>query len=220
MVVVVAFCSLAGILGEYSNIHSLRKLFLFLKWRLARAHLFHSLCQPWCNPWWLTGLKTSANHSMPGSVHSGKMENEEFEGKQNSSNQMLLENVLFLAKTNCNQASITHLEIRQSNCTVRMCGSGSPSFSTPSLLKFSTAGDRLIVSNSFWFVVFLFFFYLCHFCSVWFKLNTIMISSLVWVFGVSFCWSYCPNGIVFLACGGTWRCENTLFCVEIVKRHL
>ena len=42
----------------------------------------------------------------------------------------------------------------------------------------------------------------------------------VWVVGVSFCWSYCPNVIVFLASGGTWRCEHTLFCVEIVKRHL
>ena len=41
----------------------------------------------------------------------------------------------------------------------------------------------------------------------------------VWVFGVSFCGSYCPN-VVFLACGGTWRCQYTLFCVEIVKRHL
>ena len=37
---------------------------------------------------------------------------------------------------------------------------------------------------------------------------------------MSFCGLYCPNVIVFLACGGTWRCEHTLFCVEIVKRHL
>ena len=47
----------------------------------------------------------------------------------------------------------------------------------------------------------------------------------VWVFGVCFCGSYCPNVIVFLVCGGTWRCEHTLFCmtlfcVEIVKHHL
>ena len=38
--------------------------------------------------------------------------------------------------------------------------------------------------------------------------------------GVRFCGWYCPNVIVFLACWGTWRCELTLFCVEIVKRHL
>ena len=42
----------------------------------------------------------------------------------------------------------------------------------------------------------------------------------VWVFGVSFCGSYCPNVIVFLAFGGIWRCEHALLCVEIVKRHL
>ena len=38
--------------------------------------------------------------------------------------------------------------------------------------------------------------------------------------GGSFCGLYCPNVFVFLACGGTWRCEHTLFCVEIVKRHI
>ena len=42
----------------------------------------------------------------------------------------------------------------------------------------------------------------------------------VWVFGESFCGLYCPNVFVFLAWGGTWRCEHTLFRVEIVKRHL
>ena len=26
--------------------------------------------------------------------------------------------------------------------------------------------------------------------------------------------------LYFLACGGTWRCEQTLFCAKIVKRHL
>ena len=25
---------------------------------------------------------------------------------------------------------------------------------------------------------------------------------------------------VFLACGDTWHCEHTLFCVEIDKRHI
>ena len=40
------------------------------------------------------------------------------------------------------------------------------------------------------------------------------------VLGVSFCGWYCPNVIVLSVCGGTWRCEQTLFCVEIVKRHL
>ena len=38
--------------------------------------------------------------------------------------------------------------------------------------------------------------------------------------GVSFCGLYCPNVIVFLACGGTWRCEHISLCVEIVNRHL
>ena len=42
----------------------------------------------------------------------------------------------------------------------------------------------------------------------------------VWGFGVSFGGSYRPNVIAFLACGGTWRCEHTLFCVDIVKRHV
>ena len=37
---------------------------------------------------------------------------------------------------------------------------------------------------------------------------------------MSFCVLDCPNVIEFLACGGTWRCEHALFCVEIVKRHL
>ena len=44
--------------------------------------------------------------------------------------------------------------------------------------------------------------------------------SPVWVFGVSFCGWYCPNVSEVLACGGSWCCEDTLFCVEIVKRHL
>ena len=42
----------------------------------------------------------------------------------------------------------------------------------------------------------------------------------VWVFWVRFCGLYCPNVIVVLACGGTWRCQQRLFCVEVVKRHL
>ena len=42
--VVVAFSSLAKIWGECSTIYSTPALFLW-KWRLARAHLFHSLCQ-------------------------------------------------------------------------------------------------------------------------------------------------------------------------------
>ena len=42
----------------------------------------------------------------------------------------------------------------------------------------------------------------------------------VWVFGVSFCGLYCPNVIVVLACSGIWRCEYTMFCVEIAKRYL
>ena len=46
---------------------------------------------------------------------------------------------------------------------------------------------------------------------LWFRSN---------VFGMSFCGLYCPNVIAFLACGGTWRCEHTLFCVDIVKRHV
>ena len=37
---------------------------------------------------------------------------------------------------------------------------------------------------------------------------------------MSFCVLCCRNIIVFLACGGTRCCEHTLFCVEIVKRHL
>ena len=50
----VAFSSLAKILGEGSMIHSLPALFVVVvavflfflfKWRLARAHAFHSLCQ-------------------------------------------------------------------------------------------------------------------------------------------------------------------------------
>ena len=39
-------------------------------------------------------------------------------------------------------------------------------------------------------------------------------------FGMSFCGLYCPNIIVFLACRGTWHCEHTLFCVEVVKHYL
>ena len=42
----------------------------------------------------------------------------------------------------------------------------------------------------------------------------------VWVFGMSFYRSYRPNVTVFLACGGTWRCEHALFRVEIVKLRL
>ena len=38
------FCLLARIWGECLTIHSSPSLF-FLKWRLARAHLFYSLCQ-------------------------------------------------------------------------------------------------------------------------------------------------------------------------------
>ena len=41
---VVAFSSRARILGEYSIIHPPPALF-FVKWRLARAHQFHSLGQ-------------------------------------------------------------------------------------------------------------------------------------------------------------------------------
>ena len=32
---------------------------------------------------------------------------------------------------------------------------------------------------------------------------------------MSFCGLYCTTIIVFLVCGSTWRCEHTLFCVEI-----
>ena len=38
--------------------------------------------------------------------------------------------------------------------------------------------------------------------------------------GVNFCGVYCPSVIVFLAIGGTCRCEHTLLCEQIVKRHL
>ena len=41
----------------------------------------------------------------------------------------------------------------------------------------------------------------------------------VWGFWSEFFGLYCPNVTVFLVCGGTWRCEHTLFCMEIVKRH-
>ena len=44
VVVVVAFSSLAGVLGECSTIYSPPALFFF-KWRLCGAHLFHSLGQ-------------------------------------------------------------------------------------------------------------------------------------------------------------------------------
>ena len=56
----------------------------------------------------------------------------------------------------------------------------------------------------------------------WYSHNLVKlwISVVVWVFRVSFCGSYCLNVIVFLARGGTWSCEHTLFCTEIVKRHL
>ena len=43
---------------------------------------------------------------------------------------------------------------------------------------------------------------------------------VVFFWGVSFCRSYCPSVIVFLAIGGTCRCEHTLLCEQIVKRHL
>ena len=44
--VVVAFSSWGRIWGGCLTIHSLPALFFFfLKWRLARAHCFHSLCQ-------------------------------------------------------------------------------------------------------------------------------------------------------------------------------
>ena len=42
---VLAFSSLARSLGECSAIHSPSALFIFLKWRLVRAHLFHTLGQ-------------------------------------------------------------------------------------------------------------------------------------------------------------------------------
>ena len=35
------------------------------------------------------------------------------------------------------------------------------------------------------------------------------------VFEVSFCGLYCPNVIVFLACGGNWRCEHTLSYIKV-----
>ena len=38
VVVVVAFSSFVGILGECLTIHSLPVLFFFFKWRLAHAH--------------------------------------------------------------------------------------------------------------------------------------------------------------------------------------
>ena len=37
---------------------------------------------------------------------------------------------------------------------------------------------------------------------------------------MNFCGLYCPSVIVFLAIGGTCRCEHTLLCEQIVKRHL
>ena len=58
-------------------------------------------------------------------------------GKENSSNQMLRENVLVLTWTDCDQALITCLETRRSDCTRQTCGPASRSFSTPSLLEFS-----------------------------------------------------------------------------------
>ena len=42
----------------------------------------------------------------------------------------------------------------------------------------------------------------------------------VWGFWSDFCGLHCPNVILFLACGGTWRCERTLFCDKIVERLL
>ena len=54
--VVVAFSSLARILGECSTIHSPPALFFFFfKWRLARAHKFHSLGQDQSK--WLSELR-------------------------------------------------------------------------------------------------------------------------------------------------------------------
>ena len=41
----VAFSSLVRILGECSAIYSPSAFFFFIKWRLARAHSFHSLGQ-------------------------------------------------------------------------------------------------------------------------------------------------------------------------------
>ena len=43
----------------------------------------------------------------------------------------------------------------------------------------------------------------------------------IWGFGSEFLWvvlseCYC----IFSLCRGTWRCEHTLLCVEIVKSHL
>lgn len=36
----------------------------------------------------------------------------------------------------------------------------------------------------------------------------------------SFCGQYnCPNVFVFLVYRGIWRCDCTIFCVEIAKRH-
>ena len=35
----------------------------------------------------------------------------------------------------------------------------------------------------------------------------------------SFCGLYCHVS-VFLAYGGTWHCEHTIFCFEIVKHHM
>ena len=49
-----------------------------------------------------------------------------------------------------------------------------------------------------------------HYACLWFRSGG---------FGESFCGLYCPNVIVFLACEDTLRCENTLFCMEIVKRQ-
>ena len=46
------------------------------------------------------------------------MENEEIDEKENFSDKMLLENVLLLTKTNCNQAPMTYLKIRRLECTI------------------------------------------------------------------------------------------------------
>ena len=41
-----------------------------------------------------------------------------------------------------------------------------------------------------------------------------------WPRGESFCELYCPNAAVFLPCGGTWRREHALFCVEILATYI